>query len=181
MRIVNEKYLDLVWSWDEYEKKSLQTRYQANLERLVAAIRRRVQGGTAPPPEDLRALAAELQEAGEALQQSVLNCYDAARNVYLMAAATPEEREVRCQQFEDLAAHIGKGVRLTQTSAPELEDKTLILEEIQGIKGVLRDGDSLWEAMIDFLVPDQEKPDAETGKAALPPAGRGSVNRPAAE
>ncbi len=153
MRIVNEKHLSLLWSWDDYDKDILVRKYQDNLEQLVRAVVKRVNEGKAPAADDIRALAVELQEAGEILHQSVLNCFEAARAVYEQSGETDAEREQRHELFETLNNHIGKPVILSQTSIPELEGKHLILEEIQGVKGILRDGDNLWEAMVDFLVP----------------------------
>ncbi len=167
MRIVNEKYLSLVWNWDEYEKNGIVTKYQGNLDRLVDALEKRVEAGKYPAEEDVRRLAGELQEAGELLEQSTQRCLTAAGRIYEFAARTSEDRAERAQRFEQLRNHIGKPVILSQTSAPELEGKQLILEDVNGVKGILRDGDDLWEALIDFLVPvldyaTPEQPDNAT-------------------
>ncbi|MCF7854972.1 MAG: hypothetical protein K9N51_09255 [Candidatus Pacebacteria bacterium] len=153
MRIVNEKYLSLVWSWDTYEKNGLQTVYDANIRRLVEALRKRAETDQLPEEEDIRALASELQQAGELLEQSMNNCLNAAQEVYSFAAADNKERRKRAEMIEQLHEHIGKPVILTQTSVPDLEGKQLILEDVHGIKAILRDGDDLWEALVDFLSP----------------------------
>lgn len=165
MRIVNEKQLGLVWNWDEQERKALAQKYQANLERLIYAVHERVDAGKGPAPEDLRALAGELQQAGEMLAESMQNCFDAATTIYTMAGSTPAERQERGQFLAQIQAHKGQTVILRQTSVPELEGKQLRLDELRGIKGILRDGDDRWEALVDFLVPvlDDEPP------AAAPP------------
>ena len=153
MRIVNEKHLALVWNWDEHERNGLLRKYQTNLERLVVAVQQRVEKGETPPSQDLRDLANELQQAGEALAESMQNCYEAARSVYALSGSTPEDREGRRQLLEKLKTHAGKLVMLKQTSVPQLEDRQLVLQEIRGIKAILRDEDTLWEALADFLVP----------------------------
>ncbi|MDT8390050.1 MAG: hypothetical protein RRC34_06035 [Lentisphaeria bacterium] len=152
MRIVNEKYLALIWNWDDSEKGNLQHKFQTNLERLVYAVQERMETGDAPSPEALRSLAEELQEAGELLQQSAENCLAVARVMYTSTgdfAANPDK-------LQSIEAHIGKPVILSQTSAPEIEGRQLILHEIRGIKAILKDGDSFWEALIDFVVPVEE-------------------------
>ena len=152
MRIVNEKYLALIWNWDESEKSNIQHKYQTNLERLVYAIQERIEKGESPPPEALKSLAGELQEAGELLRQSAENCFAVARNIYSSTgdpAATPEA----IYSIED---HVGQPVILSQTSVPEIEGRQLILHDVRGIKAVLRDGDSYWEALVDFVVPVKE-------------------------
>jgi len=170
MRIVNEKHLALVWSWDEQERSGLLRKYQTNLERLVYAIQQRVEKGEGPPEQDLRDLSSELQQVGEALSESMQNCFEAARSVYVLSGATPEERNARRRLLEDLRAHIGKPVILRQTSIPELEGRQLVLEELRGTKAILRDGDGLWEALADFLVP--VTPDQDSSGAAGPEGGR---------
>jgi hypothetical protein len=153
MRIVNEKYLALIWNWDEAERGNLEHKYQTNLERLAYAIQERLEAGTPPPPEALRDLAAELQEAGELLEQSAQNCFAVARSIYAAAAPSEAERSERMASVEAVENHVGKPVVLSQTSAPELQGRQLILHEVRGTKAVLRDGDSYWEALIDFVVP----------------------------
>jgi hypothetical protein len=153
MRIINEKHLALVWNWDEQEKNGLIRRYQTNLERLVYAIQQRVAADDSPASQDLRDLADELQEAGEALSESMQNCYEAARTVYVLSGKTPEERDARHKLLTRLHDHLGKPVRLKQTSVSELEGRELILEELRGIKAILRGEGGLWEALADFLVP----------------------------
>ncbi len=153
MRIINEKHLALVWNWDENERNELAVRYQTNLERLLTAIQERVNRNTPPPPDDLKELAGEIQQAGEALQQSMNSCLDAARTLYAMAAITPEERQVRKATIERIRAHVGKYVVFKQTDAPELRGRQLLLEEVRGIKAILRDGDKRWEALVDQLIP----------------------------
>jgi hypothetical protein len=44
-------------------------------------------------------------------------------------------------------------VVLRQTSVAELKGKQLLLEQVRGIKGVLRDGDQYWDALLDYLSP----------------------------
>ena len=153
MRIVNEKYLSLVWNWDKQEKNGLETVYETNIQRLVEALRKRAAKDQLPAEEDIRALASELQQAGETLEQCMNNCLSAAQEIYSLAAATNQERRKRTEMIEQLHRHIGKPVILTQTSVPALEGKQLILDDIHGIKGILRDGDDLWEALVDFLAP----------------------------
>lgn len=181
MRIVNEKYLSLVWSWDEYEKNGLATKYQANLDRLVDALEKRIAAGQPPAEDDVRRLAGELQEAGELLEQSMRRCLDAAGHIYEFAGRTPEDRAERAERFEQLRNHVGKPVVLTQSSAPELVGKHLILEEVNGIKGILRHGDDLWEALTDFLVPVLEYAPGEatdTAPAATSAANDGAEHAP---
>lgn len=152
MRIVNEKYLSLIWNWDESEKSNLEHKFQTNLERLVYAIQEQMERGNAPSPDALKRLAGELQEAGELLQQSAENCLAVARNIYAStgdSAASPEK-------IQSMQAHIGKPVILSQTSAPEIEGRQVILHEIRGIKAILKDGDNYWEALIDFVVPVED-------------------------
>ncbi len=153
MRILNEKHLSLIWSWDDIEKNELAVKYQTNLERLVSAIQDRIGRNEAPPPEDLKDLAAELQQAGELLHQSMQNSFSAAQTLHALAGATPAEQADRRKFIERMKKHIGKPVVLKQTSVDAIRGKQLILEEIRGIKGILRDGDQMWEAMIDVLVP----------------------------
>ena len=169
MRIVNEKHLALVWNWDETEKAGLEHKYRTNLERLLYAIQQRVDANEMPPVQDLRDLAVELQQAGELLQQCMQNCYDAATTVYAMAATTPEEREKRREFLNQIMEHVGKPVVLKQTSVAEIEGKQLILEEIRGIKAILRDEAGLWEALVDFLVPVLQYSGNDDG---APPPGR---------
>ena len=153
MRIVNEKYLSLIWNWDDLEENALVTKYQTNLERLLYAIHDRIEQGQSPPADDLRQLAGELQTTGEKLQESADNCLAAAQTVYAYAGSSEDDRNKRQQFFEQLPSHIGKPVVLKQTSAEELEGKQLTLRQIRGIKAVLEDEGGLWEALIDFLVP----------------------------
>lgn len=153
MRILNEKHLSLIWSWDDIEKNELVVKYQTNLDRLVAAIQDRINRNENPPPEDLKDLAAELQQAGEMLQQSMQNCLNAAQTLYSLAGATTAEQAERRKFIERMKKHIGKPVVLKQTNVESIRGKQLILEDIRGIKGILRDGDQVWEAMVDYLVP----------------------------
>ncbi|OPZ26701.1 MAG: hypothetical protein BWZ02_01916 [Lentisphaerae bacterium ADurb.BinA184] len=153
MRIVNEKHLALVWNWDETEKGGLERKYRSHLEQLLFAIQDRIDRNRQPAVQDLRDLANELQQAGETLQECMQNCYDAAATVYALAAPTPEERERRREFLRQIGEHVGKPVVLKQTSVAEVEGKPLTLEEIRGIKGILRDEAGLWEALVDFLVP----------------------------
>lgn len=156
MRIVNEKYLALIWNWDESEKGNLEHKFQTNLERLVYAIQERIEAGQPPPPDDLIDLANELQEAGELLRQSAENCFAVGRSVYASAAGSEAARARRLEAVEAVENHLGKHVILSQTSAPEIEGRPLILHEIRGIKAILRDGDNFWEALVDFVVPVEE-------------------------
>lgn len=159
MRIVNEKYLALIWNWDESEKSNIQHKFQTNLERLVYAIQEQIDKGKAPSPDALKSLAAELQEAGELLRQSSENCLAVARNIY-SSTGDPAVSPEKLQSIED---HIGKPVILSQTSVPEIEGRQLILHEIRGIKAVLRDTDNYWEALVDFVVPVEDIQKGEPG------------------
>lgn len=153
MHIVNEKDLNVLWGWDEQEEKGLSARYEENIERLMGVMKTRLAQGQIPPPEDLKALALELQSAGDSLSQYAENCFEAARFVYAIADKDPENREKRQQTFAALQDQIGGNVVLKQSSVPQIAGKHLTLEDIQGIKGILSDGENLWEALIDFLVP----------------------------
>ncbi len=153
MRILNEKYLSLVWSWDDVEKNGLALKYGTNLERLLFAIQERFNHGEPPPPEDLKELAGELQQAGELLSQSMQNCFEAGRALYGLAAPTPAAQNERKDLIARLKNHIGKPVILKQTHIAEIRGKVMILEEIRGIKAIVRDGEQRWESLIDFLVP----------------------------
>ncbi len=168
MRIINEKHLALVWNWDENERNELAVRYQTNLERLLTAIQERVNRNTPPPPDDLKELAGELQQAGESLQQAMESCFDSARALYAMAALTPEEREARKSLMERIRMHVGKNVVLKQTDAPELRGLQLTLEEVRGIKAMLRSGDKRWEALVDQLIP-VIRYEASTDSRPVPP------------
>lgn len=156
MRIVNEKYLALIWNWDEAERGNLEHRYQANLERLVYAIQERLEAGQPPPPQALKDLADDLQEAGELLAQSAQNCFAVARSIYASSAGSDEQRARQLEKIEEVEGHIGKPVILAQTSVPEIEGRQLILHEVRGLKAILRDGDSFWEALVDFVVPVED-------------------------
>ena len=153
MRILNEKHLHHVWTWNDREREELTTRFQTNIELLLAAIFARLKDNDKPSAKDLKDLAVELQQAGEQLQQSMENCFEAAQTLYVLAAPTPEEQEKRKHALQQLAGHIGQPVVLRQTSVAELKGKQLLLEQIRGIKGVLRDGDQYWDALLDYLVP----------------------------
>ncbi len=156
MRIVNEKYLALIWNWNEAEKGNLEHKYQTNLERLAYAIQERLDAGQAPSPEALKELAAELQEAGELLRQSAENCYAVARSVYASAAGDDVERAQCLEKMAAVERHVGKPVVLSQASDGEIVGRQLILCDVRGTKAILRDGDSFWEALIDFVVPVEE-------------------------
>ncbi len=156
MRIVNEKYLALIWNWDDLEREHLEYKYQTNLERLAYAIQERLESGQAPPATTLQELARELQEAGEKLQQSAENCLAVARSIYATAADGDEQRSARMEAIQRVEAHLGRPVILTQTSVPEIEGRPLLLHEIRGIKAILRDNDSFWEALVDFVVPVED-------------------------
>ena len=156
MRIVNEKYLSLIWSWDKSEREGLERRFQTNLERLVYAIQERLEAGTPPAPEDMKELGGELQDAGEILRQGSENCLAAARSIYAAAAGDDRKRAERMQRIEKIESLVGKHVKLTQASVPEIADRPMILHEVNGIKAILRDGDNYWEALVDFLAPCEE-------------------------
>jgi hypothetical protein len=95
-------------------------------------------------------------------------CFDSARALYAMAAITPEEREARKSLLERIRLHIGKHVVLKQTDSPELRGRQLLLEEIRGIKAILRDGDKRWEALVDQLIP-VIRYEAAPDKPGVPP------------
>lgn len=153
MRIVNEKYLALIWNWNEAERGNIQHKFQTNLERLVYALQEQIDKGQAPAPEALKDLAAELQEAGELLQESSENCFVVARNIYASAFDADDPSRSRMLSVDE---HIGKHVVLSQTSVPEIEGRQLILHEVRGTKAILRDGDNYWEALVDFVIPVEQ-------------------------
>ena len=156
MRIVNEKYLALIWNWDESERANLEHKYQTNLERLVFAVQEKLEGGHPPPADAMIDLANELQEAGELLRQSAENCFAVGRSIYGASAGSDTARAQRMEKLEAVERHVGRQVVLSQTSAPEIEGRTLVLHEVRGIKAVLRDGDNFWEALVDFVVPVED-------------------------
>ncbi|MFA4945782.1 MAG: hypothetical protein WC789_13925 [Lentisphaeria bacterium] len=169
MRILNEKHLALIWSWDDLERNELSLKYLANIERLVAVIEERISRNEMPPPEDLKDLALELQQAGELLQQCSSNCLNGAQKFYALAGLTTAEQTERRKFIERIKKHVGKPVVLKQTSVDAIRGKQLILEEVRGIKGVLRDGNELWEAMVDFLVPVLSMTPTNTNEPAPKP------------
>ena len=156
MHIVNEKDLNVLWGWDDQEEQGLTTRYQANLERLLEVLRARVESPNAPESEDLTALAMELQEAADRLSECAENCFEAARYMYALAADDTAERAKRREAFDALLEHVGGKVVLKQSSVPQIAGKQLTLDDIRGIRGILSDGENLWEALVDFLVPVYE-------------------------
>ena len=155
MRIINEKHLALVWSWDENERNELAVRYQTNIERLLTALQERVNRNSPPPPEDMKELAYELQQAGEALQQGMQSCMDAARQLYGMAGNTAEERQERKDLIGRIRDHVGKYVIILHTDNPELRGRQFLLEETRGIRAILKDGDRRVDVLLDQLIPVQ--------------------------
>jgi hypothetical protein len=103
----------------------------------------------------MKELAYELQQAGEALQQSMHSCLDAARNLYGMAGGTPEERQERKNLIDRIRGHVGKYVIILQTDNPELRGRQFLLEEIRGIRAILKDGDRRVDVLLDQLIPVQ--------------------------
>ena len=153
MHIVDQKDLNIIWSWDEQEKSALDERYGERVNRLLDVVETQLEDQDPPPPEDLKELAGELQAAGEMLSRLSKRCLNNAQKIYTNAVADTEQRQKREENLKKLQQHVGAYVMLSQSSAPEIAGKLLKLERIHGIYGVLRDGDNVYQALIDFLVP----------------------------
>ena len=157
MHIVDQKDLNIIWSWDEQEKSALDERFGERVNRLVDVIEAQLDARESPPPEDLKEVAGELQAAGEVLSRLSRKCLSNAQKIYTDAAADDEERQKRAENLKKIRQHVGEYVMLSQSSDPEIAGKLLKLERIQGIYGILRDGDNVYQALIDFLVPARVK------------------------
>ena len=86
MRILDEQNFGLLWNWGEPERQELSSRFQTNLVELLKAVKQAAASGQAMGPEDLSALAAELQEAGEALEACRSNCLTLAATLRALAS-----------------------------------------------------------------------------------------------
>ncbi len=158
MRIFDDEALNVLWNWGHVEKDDLTNRFKANLARLLKNIERKMDQTDKNAPDDLEALSLELQDAGELLNECRRNCLDLAATVRCLAGKSHEEREQRMNHLQRLEDAVGERVVLTQTDIKELRGKILILEEIQGIKAVVRNGNEYWETPIDRIMAITKSP-----------------------
>ncbi len=179
MRILRESDLKVLWSWGDTERDELQRTFQENLVALLQTVRQRLAGSHPLPPQDLETLAREVQEAGDLLHQGMQNCFALAGIFYVLAAPDPAERTRRQATLNRLKQHLGKPVRVTRTSLAELKNRTLILEEIHGIKAVLFDGEDRWETPLDRLEPVEPEPASQAAAAPRTAEGKSPQTPPA--
>ncbi len=152
MRILDELNLGVVWSWGELEQKELATRFKANLATLLQSVKSWNENNDGEQRLDLDKLALELQEAGELLEECSSNCFALSSRVHTLGGANPEEQARRASHLKALERAIGKQVILTQTSRQELQGKTVILEQIRGTKGIVRNGSDFWETPLNRIM-----------------------------
>lgn len=145
--------LRALWHWGDRERHELQKTFRANLSELLATIEARMKGGVRIPPEELARLAEELQDAGETLREAMSNCFAAAGFAHLSAADTVEERRRRARSLSRLQAAVGKPVVLRRTSVAQLQGRHVLLEEIRGLKAIVRLGNDRWATPVDRVVP----------------------------
>jgi len=165
MRILDEQNLSVLWSWGQLEEDELSARFRTNLIHLLESVRTWMAKGTEMRTADLESLASELQDAAELLDECRTNCYDLAATLHTMAGEDEKECGQRRRHLRDLGKAVGKEVRLAETSVEELKDRKLILDEIRGIKGIVKDGNDYWVAPLDRIeIVDERVLDAPAQK-----------------
>ena len=161
MRTVGEGDIEALWNWGEEQRHEIQKTFRANLSAVMSAIEARLKSRSPIPPEQLARLADELQEAGETLQEAMSNCFAAAGFVHLSAAGSVEERRRRARRLAGLQNSIGKLVLLRRTSVPQLRGRHVLLEEVRGLKAIVRLGNDRWATPVDRVLPVDVLPVSE--------------------
>lgn len=164
MRIIREKDLQVLWSWGDSERDHLERTFQQNLVDLLNTVRARQASSRPFSREELQELAEEVQQAGELLEQGMVNCFALAALFYIMAGGSAAEQRKRQELVDRFRRQVGKKVRVVHTSVAELKDRVLTLEAVHGFKGLLRDGEDRWETPLDRLAIVEE------GASAAPAA-----------
>jgi len=181
MRIIREKDLQVLWSWGDSEREHLERTFQQNLVDLLNTVRARQATSRPFSREELQELAEELQQAGELLEQGMLNCFALAAILYTMAGGSAADQRKRQELLQRFRQQIGKKVRVVRTSVAELKNRVLTLEAVHGFKGVLRDGGERWETPIDRLeIVDEDRPSAAPSSVAGTTPGTAASGPPAA-
>ena len=176
MRTVREDDLEALWNWGEEERHELQKTFRANLADLMAIIEARIRGRSPVPPDELARLAEELQEAGETLREAMSNCFAAAGFAHLSAADSADERRRRARRLSGLQAAVGKLVVLRRTSVPQLKGRHVLLEEVRGLKAIVRLGNDRWATPVDRVVPVEVLSASELDEASGPAAAAGQAS-----
>ncbi|NOY81059.1 MAG: hypothetical protein GXP31_08650 [Kiritimatiellaeota bacterium] len=180
MRILREKDLQILWSWGRNERDHLVRTYQSNLVELLKTVQARVQSSDPLPTEEVDALAREVQEAGEILEQGMSTCFALAGILYVMGGKDAEEQSRRQEYLSRLTSQKGEKVRVVRTSVRELLGRELLLEDVHGFKAVLWDGDGHWETPVDRVEPleateevtAKSLPPLKTAGASVPPKSK---------
>ncbi len=175
MRILREKDLQVLWSWGRNERDHLVRTYQNNLVELLKTVQARAQSTDPLPAEEVDALAREIQEAGEILEQGMNTCFALAGILYVMGGKDSEAQTQRQENLTRLASKKGEKVRVVRTSVRELLGRELLLEDVHGFKAVLWDGDGHWETPVDRVEPIEAADDALVKPAPPPKSAEGTV------
>ena len=153
MRIKRETDKKVLWYWEDDDRDGLLKRFRSDLSDLMAMVEARMRGPSPLPRDELTRLAQELQDAGETLREAMSNCFATAGFLHLSAAGSAEERRRRARHLSRLRGAVGKLVALRRTSVPELQGRQVLLEEIRGLKAIVRLGKDRWATPTDRVVP----------------------------
>lgn len=164
MRILDEKNLSILWSWGKVEEDEMSTRFDENLKALFSFVEKLKKDANAFNPDDIKALAEEIQEVSSILAKSSANCTDLCDKLRVLCGEkkqaaplgeSPAEAKSLSdtKQFKVMQKYVGKRVIVTRTSLKHLQNKTVILEEVRGTKGIIRDGEDYWETPLSHLSP----------------------------
>lgn len=149
MKIVDEKSLQMLWSWGDVERNEFDYRFKAALLALLRMVQRSGASSEGMSEQRIAGLATELQEAGKVLEECAVNCMTLASTLKSEAGnATDEDRRV----LERLEATVGSEVMLSRTHVDELQGVALVLDEIRGTNGVVRQGEDYWQTPLNRLL-----------------------------